>query len=147
MENLPNWKYNGIPFTDTPEDKEGFIYLIEFTNGKRYIGKKNFYVTKTLPALKSGKRRDNSDRIGKNINGKRVYFDVIKKESDWRKYIGSSKHIDGLTVKRRTILEIAHSKRYLTYLEAKYLFTYEVLETEEYLNDNILGSFFDNIKD
>ena len=34
------------------------------------------------------------------------------------------------------------NKKHLTYLETKYLFKNQVLESEEYLNDNILGKFF-----
>ena len=38
---------------------------------------------------------------------------------------------------------LAFNKKHLTYLETKYLFSYEVLENpEEYYNDNILGKFF-----
>jgi hypothetical protein len=44
---------------------------------------------------------------------------------------------------KREILEIAYHKKELTYLECKYQFTLGVLESRSYLNDNILGKFFD----
>ena len=43
---------------------------------------------------------------------------------------------------KREILEFAFKKKHLTYLETKYLFTNNVLENNEYINDNILGKFF-----
>ena len=43
---------------------------------------------------------------------------------------------------KREILEFAFNKKHLTYLETKYLFCNNVLENEEYINDNILGKFF-----
>ena len=43
----------------------------------------------------------------------------------------------------RKILQIAYNKKELTYLECKYQFVLEVLEDKQYLNDNILGKFYD----
>ena len=73
-----------------------------------------------------------------------VYKRVLK-ESDWKNYYGSHGFIkeankEDLT---REILEIAYHKKELTYLECKYQFTLGVLESRSYLNDNILGKFFD----
>lgn len=141
------WFYEGSPIRDLPEDTFGFVYLIDYTDGTKYIGKKQTVSTVTLPALKSGKQRPGSARVGKNRNGKRVYFDIVTKEANWRNYTGSSKATSGKTINTKHILEFAHSKRFLTYLEAKYLFSFEVLEDDEYCNDNILGKFFDNVKD
>ena len=42
----------------------------------------------------------------------------------------------------RIILQLAYSKKELTYLENKALFSMGVLETEDYLNDNIEGRYF-----
>ena len=44
---------------------------------------------------------------------------------------------------KRKILQIAYNKKELTYLECKYQFVLEVLEDKLYLNDNILGKFYD----
>ena len=139
-----DWTLDNEPFTVTPPDAHGFIYLITYTDGTMYVGKKDFYSNTTLPALQSGVQRPNSTRVGKNRNGKRVYFDVVRKESNWKKYEGSSKNTKGKTVQSKEILAIANSKRALTYLEVKFLFQFSVLESDEFINDNILGKFFDN---
>ena len=52
-----------------------------------------------------------------------------------KKYIGKKSLIYNL--KKRL------GKKELTYLECKYQFMLEVLENTKYLNDNILGKFFD----
>lgn len=128
----------------------GFVYLIEFTDGTKYIGKKNLYSIRSRKALKSGKPRKNTIRqehrnTGK---GKRQTYDILKLESDWLTYQGSSKECLEREVDKKYILEFAKSKIQLTYLEAKYLFSKEAIEKEEFLNDNILGSFYrDRIKE
>ena len=43
----------------------------------------------------------------------------------------------------REIIHIAYHRKELTYLECKYQFSLGVLEDKKYLNDNILGKFFD----
>ena len=73
-----------------------------------------------------------------------IYKRVLK-ESDWKNYYGSHSFIkeankEDLT---REILEIAYHKKELTYLECKWQFVLGVLEDKGYLNDNILGKFFD----
>ena len=73
-----------------------------------------------------------------------VYKRVLK-ESDWKNYYGSHGFIKEANKEdlKREILEIAYHKKELTYLECKYQFTLGVLESRSYLNDNILGKFFD----
>ena len=77
--------------------------------------------------------------------GRPPMYKRVLKESDWKTYYGSHSFIkeankEDLT---REILEIAYHKKELTYLECKYQFTLGVLESRSYLNDNILGKFFD----
>jgi len=141
-----NWTFKDVgieSLNSFPPDTFGFIYMLIYESGKAYIGKKNLYSTQTLPALKNGSQRPNSTRKAKNKNGKRVYFDIVQKESNWRTYESSSEFIpstDKLVEKH--ILDIAFSQRELTYLETKYLFQYEVLESDNYYNRNILNKFF-----
>ena len=85
-----------------------------------------------------------------------IYKQVLK-ESDWKKYYGSHAFIidelnnaTGTDTKKyryfplkREIIHVAYSKKELTYLECKYQFSLSVLEDRKYLNDNILGKFFD----
>lgn len=139
------WQYQNSDFTD-PNGYYGFVYLLTFNDNTKYIGKKDFYTNRLLPALASGKQRPNSTRIGKNKNNKRVYFDLLKAESNWKTYRSSSRLLGDRTIVAKQILALATSKRQLTYLETKYLFTHEVLEKSEYLNENILGKFFKSIQ-
>ena len=138
---LPQWIYEDKPFKG-PTTEYGFIYELVFNDGSKYIGKKDFFSTIKLPAFKSGEQRPNSVRTYKNINGKRVYYDILTKPSNWQAYVSSSKLIGSRTVTSRTILAMANTKRELTYLETKYLFIHEVLESSTYLNENILGKFY-----
>lgn len=125
----------------------GFIYRINYSDGTFYYGKKNLHKKVTLPALKSGEQRPNSERKGKNIKGKRVYFDIVTKESDWLTYEGSSEKTKSLEIVSKEILVFAYSKRELTYQEAKCLFWEEAIEHENCHNHNILNLFFkDNLK-
>ena len=71
------------------------------------------------------------------------------KESDWTKYYGSHSEIKELIKEgkqeefEREILQLADSKKLLTYYEVKYQMLYQVLEKpEEFFNDNILGKFY-----
>ena len=67
------WFYNNVEFTDVGE-YVGFVYLItNITNDRKYIGKKNFYFSKS--------------RI---VKGKRKRTKV---ESDWKNYYGSNKEL------------------------------------------------------
>ena len=68
------WYYNNEVFETTPEEYQGFVYLItELDTGKKYIGKKFFWKPKILPKTKTRKRRVKT-----------------RAESDWKKYYGSS---------------------------------------------------------
>ena len=141
------WVYKGKIVTDLSDEVFGFVYCITYTDGTKYIGKKQVISEVTLPALKSGVQRPNSRRIGKNKNGKRVYYDVVTKPKKWRDYEGSTEFSEGKTIADKEMLEVAHSRRFLTYLEAKYQFSLGVLEDDSYLNRNILNKFHPNIKD
>ncbi len=142
-----NWLYNGNEITDIlqfPPETFGFVYEVITPEGKKYIGKKVLYhnqkkkLTKAELAEQSGRGRKKS-------------FRIIQKESDWKKYYGSNKHLKNQITEGKVtlgslskqIIEIGFNKKHLTYLETKYLFQLEVLEKpDEYYNDNILGKFF-----
>lgn len=115
-----------------PRDTFGFIYQVTYLpTNEKYLGKKFIYFSKKLPPLKGFKRKRK-----------------VSVESDWKKYYGSHDKIKTLLKEnkhddfKREILEFAFNKKHLTYLETKYLFTNNVLENNEYINDNILGKFF-----
>lgn len=156
-----NWQYKSKNFTETPPNIHGFIYCITYTNGKKYIGMKAFYSYNTLPALKTGILRPNATRIMKrrpltkpqlaertavqlrtNVTTTLLPFDIVKKEARWHTYKGSSKATVNLEIAHKEILCLVPTKRNMTYMEAKALFANDVLESNVYVNDNILGKFF-----
>ena len=126
-----------------PVNAIGFVYLIEYRDGTKYIGKKNLYSIVKILSLKSGKQRDNI--IGKTFKntgkGFRQCYDIIRKETNWLKYRGSHKD-NTKVISKKYILDFAYTKIQLTYLETKMLFMYEVLEKDEFLNEHILNSFY-----
>ena len=128
---------------DMPDNAIGFVYEITFTDGSKYIGKKNLYSERTLAPLKSGKPREGHVCFTFRIKNKhKVDYEIIKVESDWKKYKGSHQDCKNKEPMIKKIIAFAYSKLELTYLEAKALFVYEVLENKDYINDNILGSFY-----
>lgn len=117
---------------DIPKDVFGFIYEVyHIPTGKKYIGKKQLMSNRTLPPLKGQKRKRK-----------------VVKESDWKTYYGSQKEIKELVKEskqeefRREILQFCFTKKQLTYYELKWQFAKGVLESDEYLNDNLMGKFF-----
>ena len=118
---------------DLPEEAFGFVYEIEFSNGKKYLGQKFLIHKRTLKPLKGYKR-------------KRKTF----VESDWLTYNGSIK--DPEVVRKiktqeiipvsRNILKVCYHRKQLSYFEVKYMFLRNCLEEEKYYNSNILGKFF-----
>ena len=121
------WLYRNKEVIELPADAIGFVYIIHYTDGTRYIGKKLAKTIKKLPPTKDMRR--NSYRK-KEI------------ETNWRKYAGSSKRCSTVTIKNKIILEWCSSKKSMGYLEIKYLFEHNVLEDEMFLNDNIAGRYF-----
>lgn len=112
----------------------GFIYEIEYTNGKKYIGKKQMWSVTKKPFGKK-KLAEITDKRAKK-------YEIITKENKWRSYTGSSKLTAGLTISRRTILETCNDKLNLTYCEQKWLMRKDVLVDTTYLNDCIGGKFY-----
>ena len=119
-----SWIYNGEIVEDFGE-YIGFVYIITcLANNKKYIGKKNFYFSKT-----------------KQIKGKKKRYKV---ESDWKTYYGSNnelnEHVELFGEKKfkREILRLCKSKGEMTYFEAKYQFEYGVLENDKWYNTWIM---------
>ena len=122
------WTYNGSEYNETPEDYQGFVYIItELDSGKKYLGKKNFWRPKVLP--KNSKR---SRRVRTRV------------ESDWRLYFGSNKELRclveerGETNYRREIIKLCRTKGEMSYFEAKAQFDNDVLLSDEWFN-NFIG--------
>ena len=135
------FKDTQLELTEIPEGAFGFIYLISYhdiTNGKiySYIGKKNFYQERTL-AL--GKKE-----LAARADGRQSKKKKVTTESNWKKYQSSNKLLMSVEPKflSKEILKICYSKTELTYSETKALFVNEVLESDNFLNDNISGTYF-----
>jgi hypothetical protein len=121
------WTYNGNEYNETPEEYQGFVYLItELDTDKKYIGKKFFWKPKTLPITKKRKRRVKT-----------------RVESDWRSYYGSSKEVQQLIEDKgsdnfkREILRLCKTKGECSYYEAKYQFDNDVLLRDDFYNEFI----------
>ena len=136
------WLYKGSEIneiSDLPNNAFGFVYqTTHLPTNKKYIGKKSLMYN-----LK--KKLGKKEKALWEGKGRPPIYKRVLKESDWKNYYGSHSFIkeaneEDLT---REILEIAYHKKELTYLECKYQFTLGVLESRSYLNDNILGKFFD----
>ena len=127
---------------DLPKGAFGFIYqTTHLPTGKKYIGKKSLiYNLKKKLGKKELKALRLEGRVGRLPTHKQV-----QKESDWKTYYGSHSFIKEANKEdlKRKILQVAFNKKELTYLECKYQFMLEVLEDKKYLNDNILGKFYD----
>ena len=121
------WVYDNNEFNETPDEFQGFVYMItELDTGKKYIGKKFFWNSKILPGTKSRKRRVRT-----------------RVESDWRTYYGSNKEVQTLVESKgkdnykREILRLCKTKGECSYYEAKLQFQYDVLLSDEFYNEFI----------
>jgi hypothetical protein len=117
---LGHWVFEGI----VPEYFYGFVYIIvNNTNNRKYIGKKQCVTTVKLRPLKGKKNKRH-----------------VVKETDWRSYCGSSEQLlkdieilgkDNFTF---NINRFCDSKSELAYCEAKMQFDNDVLLREDYYN-------------
>lgn len=128
---------------DLPPETFGFVYITTHTpTGKKYLGKKSLYHTTNT---KLGKKELAALPV---TRGRTKLTKKVTKESDWKSYYGSEVFIKSKIKEKlqdeftREILHLCNSKKHLTYFECKYLFSYGVLESQDYLNLNIQGKFF-----
>jgi len=118
-----------------PKDSSyGFVYLLTLNDETLYVGKKVFWNTT--------KKKFTQREISAMTNKREKKWKHVVKESDWRRYTGSSKLFGSKDIVKKEILCIAKSKRHLTYLENKELYSRAVLEDDKYRNDNISGKMF-----
>ena len=103
----------------------GFVYRItNLHDGRFYIGKKLF--------TRAGR---------KQVKGKKK---KIRVESDWKKYYSSSEELNadvqklGIHKFRREILRLCKSRGELNYFEAKYQFSMDALESDNFYNNLIM---------
>lgn len=128
-----DWLHNSktmLSHEDFTDDVIGFVYLINYTDGKKYIGKK----------LIRGYRRLKPTLAQLAIRKNYVRTEMV--DLPFTKYEGSSKETEGHIVLNKTILTLCDSKINLTYYEMKEMFARNVLLDETYLNKNISGKLF-----
>lgn len=121
------WYYNNLPFTEAPQEYQGFVYEIRNIATERlYIGKKNFWRTLKRPPLKGRVNRRHS-----------------VEETLWQQYYGSSNtlladiEIYGAESCERTILYLCVNRTEMSYFETKTQFDRSVLLSDRYYNDYI----------
>lgn len=126
------WTFDNKAFTsEMIEDYFGFVYLITNTiTGKKYIGRKYFY--STLKKKKAGRK----NRV------------IVRKFSNWQEYFGSSQNLTkdinehGKENFKREILSLHEARADVNYYEIKKQMELNVLECDDYFNDNIMNRYY-----
>lgn len=119
------WTYKNEEYDTAPDDYLGFVYLItEKSTGKKYVGKKLFW----------------NKPVWRKVDGKRKR---VKKESDWKKYHGSSKALQEQVEKHgpenydREILHLCKAKGEMSFIELEEQMQRRVLFRTDYYNEFI----------
>lgn len=132
------WLYNDKEIRDhddlLPECTD-FVYMIQYTDGRRYIGKKNVRsMRRKKPTKEQLKIRKNYKRV-EMTNHKFIH------------YAGSHSQASELEIEWKKILYQCSTKKAATYLETALLYHHDAIFDPAYLNENISGTQFDNSLD
>lgn len=118
------WYYQDKQFTETPDEYEGFVYLIhDLMNDRLYIGKKLFWTTTKLKPLKGRKNKRHR-----------------RTATDWQEYYGSNDQLKEMVAAfgpdhfYREILHLCPNRNTMNYLEAREQFDRNVLFDDRYYN-------------
>lgn len=132
---MSHWLYNGEILQDAPEEYFGFVYLItNLKSNKKYVGRKYFGTTRRVKV--AGKKRRK----------------VIRKDSNWREYTGSSKFLNADIKKlgkknfKFEILILGETKGQVNYLEENIHHRFHVSFKENFYNDCIGPRRFATVK-
>lgn len=139
-----NWEFKGKEVSSIrqlPEGAKGIIYILTFSDGKQYIGRKSLYSVR--------KKNFGKKQLAEVTDKRKKTYETVVKESDWLHYNSSNKAIkEGLKegkviLESREIIKICFTDKQMTYYETQALFCYGVLEhPDNFYNDNILGKFY-----
>jgi hypothetical protein len=120
------WTFDGKEFdSEDIGNSYGFVYIITTPAGQKYIGRKYFW---SVRKAKGKSRRQRS-------------------ESDWKSYYGSSEVLKEQikttekSLFKREIISLHSTKGRVNYEEVREQFAHEVLERDDYINDNINGKW------
>ena len=146
------WRYKDQLITeisDMPESTYGFIYRVtHIPTKKKYVGKKVLFFERNVKLGKKETEALKEERKAAGIGGRVPAKKKVVKESDWKYYYGSQADIKALVRSSkpedwsREILDFVPTKKLLTYYEIKHIFLNDALEDPDFLNDNILGKFY-----
>ena len=146
------WRYKDQLITgisDMPEGTYGFIYRVTHKpTQQKYIGKKVLFFERNVKLGKKETEALREERKAAGIGGRVPQKKKVVKESDWKTYYGSQEDIKKLVRSskpedwNREILDFVPTKKLLTYYEIKHIFICNALEDSDFLNDNILGKFY-----
>ena len=134
-----NWFKDGEEVAYPPNKAIGFVYVIEFNSGDKYLGKKNLFSTR--------KRNFGKKEAALVTDKRKKLYEMVVKDSNWRTYESSNGDVKQRILNgechTKTILDWSYTPKQLTYLEIKHMFNKDVLNpTGKWLNDNVLGKFF-----
>jgi|TARA_B110000908_G_C10263797_1_gene461644 hypothetical protein len=132
---MSHWKYKGKSFEVVPDEFFGFVYLITNTiSNRKYIGRKYFGTTRRVKVKGKTRRK------------------VIRKESDWRSYVGSSKSVladvlsIGISNFKFEILFLGETKGQVNYMEENLQHKANVMIRTDYYNDCVGSRKFVSVK-
>ena len=132
---MSHWKYKGKSFEVVPEGFFGFVYLITNTiNSKKYIGRKYFGTSRRVKVKGKTRRK------------------IIRKESDWRTYAGSSKSVladvneYGIDKFKFEILFLGETKGQVNYMEENIQHKTNAITRTDYYNHCVGSRKFVTVK-
>jgi len=108
------------------------VYLLTYSDGTQYIGKKTIRSVRRLKPTKA------------QLAQRKNYVRKELKNLPFLRYEGSSSENQGKTLVSKEILHICSTKKAATYLEMAELVCRNALFSNEYNNKNIAGRYFDN---
>lgn len=128
-----SWIYRGkeiLSHDDLEFDCTDIVYEITYNDGRKYLGKKAVRAIRRKPPLK-GKKRNR--RIMTNL--------------PFIKYKGSHEMAALLTPVEKEILYQCTTRKTSTYIEMALLVEYHAIFRDDYINENISGTFYKNSLD